>query len=570
MSERADTILKDARVYTGDDDQPRASVVAIRDKEIVSVGEVGDGSWQDLVGVGTNVVDLDGRTIIPGLVDSHTHPELVALSSWHISLPPTDDLNTILDFLRGYAADHPVRDVPFIYAEYYPSDMDWGPDGPTAAAIDSAVSDRPVLLQDFSDHASTVNSKMLELMGVDEHTPMQVDPDDPAPRFVRGPDGVSPTGWVREEAWSRFADTMYDAIGWRPPEEVTPESLEGYTSFLSSRGVVALLDAMTTRSTLASAATLDAQGKLNLHLHGARVFSSLANLDASIADVRAWQAEFRGPHVTVDTLKLFLDGTNEFGTGAVLEPLITNGDDHGLLRMNEDDLTTAMQRLDAEGLDLHIHVVGDRGFRTALNAVDRARENRRDAWRIQVTLAHDELIDPSDMPRVAGLGVVLNWSPHWSGGMFGVAAAEHLGWDRFNRMYQFNPVISSGGTVTYGSDVVTQYEAKRADPFFGIQVGHTRVDPQYPMQPGPGTVEGTQIREPMSARLSLEDLLHGYTLNGAVQLRLADQIGSIEVGKSANLVVLDVDLFEVSADEIQNVEPVAVLFEGRLVHGTLK
>jgi predicted amidohydrolase YtcJ len=572
MSERADTILKDARVYTGNDDQPRASVVAIRDKEIVSVGEVGDGSWQDLVGVGTNVVDLDGRTIIPGLVDSHTHPELVALSSWHISLPPIDDLNTILDFLRGYAADHPVRDVPFIYAEYYPSDMDWGPDGPTAAAIDSAVSDRPVLLQDFSDHASTVNSKMLELMGVDEHTPMQVDPDDPAPRFVRGPDGVSPTGWVREEAWSRFADTMYDAIGWRPPEEVTPESLEGYTSFLSSRGVVALLDAMTTRSTLASAATLDAQGKLNLHLHGARVFSSLANLDASIADVRAWQAEFRGPHVTVDTLKLFLDGTNEFGTGAVLEPLITNedDDDHGLLRMNEDDLTTAMQRLDAEGLDLHIHVVGDRGFRTALNAVDRARENRRDAWRIQVTLAHDELIDPSDMPRVAGLGVVLNWSPHWSGGMFGVAAAEHLGWDRFNRMYQFNPVISSGGTVTYGSDVVTQYEAKRADPFFGIQVGHTRVDPQYPMQPGPGTVEGTQIREPMSARLSLEDLLHGYTLNGAVQLRLADQIGSIEVGKSANLVVLDVDLFEVSADEIQNVEPVAVLFEGRLVHGTLK
>jgi len=236
----------------------------------------------------------------------------------------------------------------------------------------------------------------------------------------------------------------------------------------------------------------------------------------------------------------------------------------------EDDLTTAMERLDAERLDLHIHVVGDRGFRTALNAVERARANRSDAWRIQVTLAHDELIDPSDMPRAAGLGVILNWSPHWSGGMFGVAAAEHLGWERFNRMYQFNPVITSGGTVTYGSDVVTQYEANRADPFFGMQVGHTRVDPQYPMQPGPGTVEGTQIREPMSARLSLEDLLHGYTLNGAIQLRLADRIGSIEVGKSANLVVLDDDLFDLPADKIQNVEPVAVLFEGRLVHGTLQ
>ena len=229
-----------------------------------------------------------------------------------------------------------MADAPFIYAEYYPSDMDWGPEGPTAAAIDTAVSDRPVLLQDFSDHASTVNSKMLELMGVDAHTPMQVDPEDPAPRFVRGADGVSPTGLVREDAWSRFADTMYDAIAWRPPEEVTPASLEGYTSFLSSRGVVALLDAMTSRSTLSSAATLDAQGKLNLHFHGARVFSSLANLEASIADVRDWQAEFGGPHVKVDTLKLFLDGTNEFGTGAVLDPLITSEGDHGLLRMSEE------------------------------------------------------------------------------------------------------------------------------------------------------------------------------------------------------------------------------------------
>ena len=565
----ADAILEHARIYTGDDVHALASVVAIRGKEIVYVGGGGDGSPDELVGPDTNVVDVEGRAIIPGVVDSHTHPELVALSSWHVALPRTDDLNTILDFLRGYAATHTVADAPFIYAEYYPSDMDWGPEGPTAAAIDTAVSDRPVLLQDFSDHASTVNSKMLELMGVDAHTPMQVDPEDPAPRFVRGADGVSPTGLVREDAWSRFADTMYDAIAWRPPEEVTPASLEGYTSFLSSRGVVALLDAMTSRSTLSSAATLDAQGKLNLHFHGARVFSSLANLEASIADVRDWQAEFGGPHVKVDTLKLFLDGTNEFGTGAVLDPLITSEGDHGLLRMSEEDLTTAMQRLDAEGLDLHIHVVGDRGFRTALNAVQRARANRGDAWRIQVTLAHDELIDPSDMPRVAGLGVILNWSPHWSGGMFGVAAAEHLGWERFNRMYQFNPIITSGGTVTYGSDVVTQYEANRADPFFGIQVGHTRIDPQYPMQPGSGTVEGTQIREPISARLTLEDLLHGYTLNGAIQLRLTEQIGSIEVGKVANLVVLDADLFELPADEIQNVEPVAVLFEGRLIHGTL-
>ncbi len=566
----ADIVLEDARVYTGDAAHPRASVVAISGAEIAYVGEQGDSSWRRLVGPDTNVAGVQGRTIIPGLIDSHTHPELVALSSWHISLPRTDDLRTIQDVLRRYAADHPVSDVPFIYAEYYPSDMDWGRDGPTAGAIDAAVSDRPVLMQDFSDHASTVNSRMLGLMGVDRETPVQIDPNDPAPQFVRGADGVSPTGNVRERAWAYFADTLYDAIGWRPPEEVTPGSLEGFTSFLSSKGVVALLDAKTSRSALASAAALDAEGKLNLHYQGARVFSSLDNLDESIADVRAWQQEFAGPHVTIGALKLFLDGTNEFGTGAVLDPLLAGDGDRGILRMSEDDLTTALLTLDAENLDLHIHIVGDRGFRVALNAVERARKNRGGAWRMQVTLSHDELVDPSDMPRVAALSVLVNWTPHWSGGYFGVAAAEHLGWERFNRMYQFNPVIASGGIVTYGSDVVTQYEANRADPVFGMQVAHTRIDPQYPMQPGPGTVEGTQVREPLSGRLSLPDLLQGYTRNGAIQLRLADRMGSIEVGKHANLCVLDADLFEVPDDSIQDISPVAVLFEGRLVHGALQ
>jgi len=570
MSESpTETVLVNGRVYTCDADRPPESVVAIAGDEIVYVGDRADDARDRFVGPDTNVIDVEGRALIPGMVDSHTHPEMVALSSWHVSLPRSDDLRVIQDFLRRFAADHPVSEVPFIYAEYYPSEMDWGPDGPTAAAIDAAVSDRPVLLQDFSDHGCTVNSRMLELLGVEAQTPMQIDPNDPAPRFVRGPDGVTPTGLVRERAWSRLADTMYDAIRWRPPEKVTPASIEGFTRFLSSKGVVALLDAATSRDAIASAAALDAQGTLNLHYHGAKVFTSLANLDESIADVRAWEAEYGGSHIRVDTLKLFLDATNEFGTGAVLEPVFTGDGDLGVLRMSEDDLTTVMRRLDAEGIDLHIHVVGDRGFRTALNAVERARNDRGNAWQLQVTLAHDELVDPSDMPRVAELGVILNWSPHWSGGMFGVAAAEHLGWERFNRMYQFNAVIASGGIVTYGSDVVTQYEANRADPFFGMQTGHTGIDPEYPMQPGPGTVEGTSIRQPASARLSLEDLLQGYTVNGATQLRLAGQIGSIEVGKGANLSILSADPFEVPAEQIREVQPDAVLFEGRLIHGSL-
>jgi predicted amidohydrolase YtcJ len=163
------------------------------------------------------------------------------------------------------------------------------------------------------------------------------------------------------------------------------------------------------------------------------------------------------------------------------------------------------------------------------------------------------------MPRVGDLGIIINWSPHWSGGYFGPVSAEWLGKERFNRMYQFNPIIDKGGIVNYGSDVVTQYEAHRADPFFGMQVAHTRIDPEFPMG----------VREPISACLSLENLLKGYTINGAVQLRLADRIGSIEVGKLANIVLLSKDLFSVPKDKIRAVEPVAVVFEGKVIHGSL-
>ena len=130
-------------------------------------------------------------------------------------------------------------------------------------------------------------------------------------------------------------------------------------------------------------------------------------------------------------------------------------------------------------------------------------------------------------------------------------------------MYQFNPIIESGGVVCYSSDVITKYEAHRGDPFFGMQVAHTRIDPEFPIYPE------RPVREPASARLSLTDLVKGYTLNGAIQLRLADRMGSIEVGKLANMAILNKELFSVADDQIRTVEPEAVLFEGKVVHGSL-
>jgi predicted amidohydrolase YtcJ len=171
------------------------------------------------------------------------------------------------------------------------------------------------------------------------------------------------------------------------------------------------------------------------------------------------------------------------------------------------------------------------------------------------------------MMRPAKLGITINWSCHWSGGYFGEEAKAFLGEEKWLRMYQFNPIIDSGALVSLSSDVVTFYELNRADPFFGMQVAHTRVDPQVPINPEkyPGSV-----RPPDSAKLSREFLLEGYTINSARQMRWDHIMGSITQGKLANMLVLSDDLFLVDAFRIKDIEREVIIFDGNVLRGDLE
>ena len=209
---------------------------------------------------------------------------------------------------------------------------------------------------------------------------------------------------------------------------------------------------------------------------------------------------------------------------------------------------------------MHIHVVCDRGFRICCNAVENARKICGDEWKIYVTLAHCELIHPDDMKRVAELGIFIDWTTHWSGGYFGTAAIEYLGRERWNTMYDFTKIIADGGTVGFSSDLFSYQEAHRGDPYFGIQTAMTRKDILMPLDPDeiPGSV-----RPPETAKLSLEQLLKGYTYNNAFRMRMIDKMGTIEAGKLANLIILNRDIFSLEAEQIHTVRPDMVLFEGR-------
>ncbi|KKE99453.1 hypothetical protein WN67_23930 [Mycolicibacterium obuense] len=553
-------VLTNARVYTVDAHMSTADTVVIDDEVITYVGPAASCSVADTL----PVYDLGGRSVVPGFVDSHTHPAMVSQSFWHVRLPWTTDVDEILAFIREYAQAHPPEEVPFLYFEYYPS-ATFREGAPTKELLDTAVSDRPCLCQDFSEHEHWVNTRMLELMEITRDTP------DPVPgleMFVRDENG-EPTGLLRELVHLHFIDKVYEKIGWTPPQELTPDRVGRFFRFMTEHGVTAVFEALVDDDEILRAVSeLDRRGELNVYYQGALRFRRRSELPEVIRRLKEYHARYSGPHISVNALKLFLDGTNESGNSAVLAPTCSHASDtrHGDIGMEVDELTACFVDCNREGVDVHIHLVGDRAFRVACDAVEAARATLGSQWRTQVTLAHCELVDPADMHRPAELGIIVNWTAHWAGGYFGEGARTHLGDERWNRMYRFTEIVDCGAVLALSSDVVTGYELHRGNPLFGMQVAATRVDPEYPLDP---SVYPGSVRPPAQAALPRDLLVRGYTINGATQMRLADRMGSLEVGKVANVVVLNQDLFAVPADSLAEIKVEAVVFEGRVVAGAL-
>ena len=553
-------VLTNARVYTVDAHMSTADTVVIDDEVITYVGPAASCSVADTL----PVYDLGGRSVVPGFVDSHTHPAMVSQSFWHVRLPWTTDVDEILAFIREYAQAHPPEEVPFLYFEYYPS-ATFREGAPTKELLDTAVSDRPCLCQDFSEHEHWVNTRMLELMEITRNTP------DPVPgleMFVRDENG-EPTGLLRELVHLHFIDKVYEKIGWTPPQELTPDRVGRFFRFMTEHGVTAVFEALVDDDEILRAVSeLDRRGELNVYYQGALRFRRRSELPEVIRRLKEYHARYSGPHISVNALKLFLDGTNESGNSAVLAPTCSHASDtrHGDIGMEVDELTACFVDCNREGVDVHIHLVGDRAFRVACDAVEAARATLGSQWRTRVTLAHCELVDPADMHRPAELGIIVNWTAHWAGGYFGEGARTHLGDERWNRMYRFTEIVDCGAVLALSSDVVTGYELHRGNPLFGMQVAATRVDPEYPLDP---SVYPGSVRPPAQAALPRDLLVRGYTINGATQMRLADRMGSLEVGKVANVVVLNQDLFAVPADSLAEIKVEAVVFEGRVVAGAL-
>lgn len=555
---KADLIIYNALIYT-DFDKPYAEAAAIADGDFICVGTLKE--CEAFKADGTDMRDAGGRLILPGLIDGHTHPITIAKTIWHVRMPDITDKDELLATIKKYAEDNPKEEVPYFYGECYHAET-FGSEGPTKELLDTIISDRPARIQDFTDHACWYNSMAIDMLGVRDGSGKIGSPIGEVV-VVRDETG-EPTGWVLE-AGPDGDFGIYEKLGWYPPQGTEEESVGPFLDSLKDKGIICLMDGFTeNEKAMKLFHDLDKEGKLNMYYQGAVCMGQYSELEESIKLVHDWSAKYTTEHVGINVVKFFVDGTNEMGDSASLEPLKNDptGENYGEINCTEEELTNVMVRLNEEKIDLHLHIVCDRAFRTACNAVENARKICGDDWSIYVTFAHCELIHPEDMARVADLGIFIDWSTHWAGGYFGEAAIEFLGKDRWDTMYDFTKIIADGGMVGYSSDVFSYIEAHRANPYFGIQTSATRVDLEEPLdsEKYPGS-----IRPPIHAKLPVAEMIKGYTHNNAIRMRMEEKIGSIEVGKKANLVILDKNVFEIPLEEIHTIDPEAVMFEGKFI-----
>ena len=557
--ERADLILTGAKIFTSNKQQPWAEAVAIKDGQFIYVGDSAGASHY--LSEGTHSVDLEGRFVMPGLIDAHAHPGCVDTEQFG-EITETNE-EQMLAAVKRYAEEHP--DETWLRLCCWPIDLYVkGGQGPDKRKLDAIVPDRPVWFVSEWGHSGWLNSKALEVIGVDQDTP---DPKPGVATYVRDGDGEL-TGWVKEGAgWQHLAEQFpIDAAAHKSSHE---QGMVKALRVLSESGVTALYDAGNfgyEDRVYGFMAKLEKEGKLPLRYEGTYQIFTPERAQDAVSEMKRYRKDYGGERLQFNTVKLFMDGMNQNRTGALLQPHADDPDYVGDTLLSVEELRDLLLELDEERFDLHVHTMGDLAVRRVLDAVEEAKNVAQGDFYPRVTITHLQLIDSADLPRIKELGIICNFTPWWFAARRDDPLKISFGDDRYGNMYMAKSLVNLGVTVTFSSDEWWGGELLPTylSPYFGMQVGHTRQSPREWWED-----DEVGSRLPTDEQLDIDQLIEGYTQNGAYQLRMENQIGSIETGKLADLVLLNDNLFDIDRYEIWKVKPAAVMMEGAIVQGAL-
>lgn len=529
------TLLLNARVRTMDPTRPLAEAVLIRAGRIAAVGAAGD---LRVLAPGARVIDAGGRLCLPGFQDAHIH--LLDGGVDHVASAPLWDVAGVADLCRVLAAHAATSPLPLVMGAGWQAGA-FGDHNLSAAVIDSVVPDRPAILYDSSYHLAVANTAALRMAGIGADTP-----DPPKGHFVRDATG-RPTGMLHEEATQVVRDRL-------PPISADTHfaGLLAAQALANRHGITGVLDPRIEPHNAAAYGRAVAEGRLTLRVAGAALVTPEDTPETALSRLTALRAAHPGPMFHVQSAKFFLDGVFENGTAACLAPCTDGGNAEAMF--DSAQIRALFTALDGARFQIHVHAIGDAATRAALDGMAAAR-GANGVWPALHQIAHLQLVHPDDMPRLAALGAMANIQPLWArfDPTIPDVALDLIGRDRWHLTYPFRALLDAGATACLSSD----WPVTTLNPFPIIETAVTR-RPQHHEGDGPAFHP--------EHRLTVAEAVAGYTTHAAAACWRGDLTGMIRPGLSADLILLDRDIFTCAPDDIGATQVDLTLFQGCEVH----
>jgi predicted amidohydrolase YtcJ len=537
----ADQVFFNGEIYTVDDKQPWAQAVAIKEDTIVQVGNNQD--IQSLISDTTTVTDLKGKMMLPGFHDTHVHLISGGMLENNCILKDSKTVAEVLTGITSYLQKTNLPQNEWVHCSGLDMTLS---DQISIEELDQVANGRPLYIQTSDGHSIWVNSKVLELAGITEETPEPLQGE-----IVRLPGTNIPSGFLHDFA----AQIVKNII----PTASIEERIAGLETGMQKAhqfGITSILEPGMDDHLLAPYVKLSDENKLLLRVRASisPIYWQPGAFGDEIIDFIDTRKQYTRENIDVESVKMYIDGVLENGSAVLLEPYLKEEFNGHPPFYSQDELDNYITRLDKKGLQVHLHAIGDGGVRMALDAFTAAREangttdNRH-------TICHLQMIDPLDVPRFAELGVCSSFQPLWARVDEWVTDLNIplVGENRVKKFYVINSINQVGGIVAGGSD----WFVSSLNPLEAIETGIRRQDPYLPND------SPTLNQE---EAVDIETMIAAYTINGAFLMHQEEKTGSIEVGKKADLIILDQNICKIPSSEIHQSKVLKTIFGGKVVY----
>ena len=564
----ADLILYNGNIYTMNDDNEKVEAVAIEKNKIIAAGKFSD--VRKYSADGTELLDLKGNTVFPGFIEPHVHlPGNAYNVMYNINLFDAKNLDETMNAIREFIENHPERDIYYgrgFMTAVFPDEE--GGIGPRKERLDKISPDKPVILVDYGGHIAWLNSKAFEVFDITKETP-----DIEGGVIEKDPETGELWGILKEEAKLLYDEQTFTTLERKNALKWCQEILDhyGYTTVLAQRqsgstDPVPIFDGM---------AALEDDGGLNMRICVAREIKASFDEDEQITDLEEKRREFekRNGNIRVTTAKFFIDGTVEGGSACLIEPYgeaLGRGSDYrGEMLWEHDRLEKTFIKILKRGFNIHVHAIGDAAVKEAVDALEAAQKTVPGDHRNCIT--HLQVVRPEEVKRMADLGIVACTNPYWhfkDPCVYFQAELPYLGRERAEKEFPMKSFIDAGVIVTSSADYPVTTEP---NPFFAVRAGITRNvyhEDFYKVEPLKDIDDPEYLLDP-NERADIMTMIKAYTVNAAYALHMEDEVGSIEPGKFADLMIIDNDVFETDPLSIQDIKVIGKIFDGKIVFNNI-